>query len=84
MSKSKGTSKASEAPKKPPSVVPRPGDASSQPRLRIYDKGPLKSNLNHCLEHWGPHLVAQYGEGCDFLDIYAVRVEGCCVEKRYV
>ena len=68
MGKSKSSSKASEEPKKAPAVVPRPGDASSQPRLRIYDKGPLKSILNHCLEHWGPHLVAEYGEGCDFVE----------------
>ena len=84
MSKSKGTSKASEAPKKPPPVVPRPGDASSQPRLRIYDKGPLKSNLNHCLEHWGPHLVAQYGEGCDFLETRKYPVNSVKPRKFFV
>ena len=68
MGKSKSSSQATEEPKKVPPAFPRPGDASSQPRLRIYDKGPLKSNLNQCLECWGPHLVAQYGEGCDFIE----------------
>ena len=49
-------------------VIPKPGDASSQPRIIIYDKGPKLSNLQYVLECWGPHLVAVFGEALDFFE----------------